>query len=107
MGSHLKIFDTQNPEQPSEMDVEFELEQELADKRALRLRRRNKRRRITASFSGGGADHAHIVKSNIDIQNKESARSARGRPSIRQKEMVASFVNEEEVKQLLQPPKAK
>jgi hypothetical protein len=51
MGSHLKIFDTQTPELPSEEEQEEEIEDELDRRRYKRRQNRAKRRRVTASFS--------------------------------------------------------
>lgn len=51
MVSHLKLFDTQHPEEPSEFEQDLEKEVELNERRAKRDVRRRKRRRITASFN--------------------------------------------------------
>lgn len=51
MGSHMKIFDTQFLEPPSEAEEEEQKEAEINRRRALRDYHRQKRRRITASFA--------------------------------------------------------
>jgi hypothetical protein len=51
MVSHMKIFDTQHPEAPSEFEQDLENEMELEKRRHQREARQRKRRRITASFN--------------------------------------------------------
>jgi len=62
MVSHLKIFDTQHPEEPSQFEQDLEIEVELNQRRAKRDLRRRKRRRITASFNIEEEDEREEVK---------------------------------------------
>jgi hypothetical protein len=48
MVSHLKIYDTQSPEAPSEEDIEAEAELEMGRRRKRRDALRRKGKRLTA-----------------------------------------------------------